>query len=118
MKTLTENECLEWLAARNISSKPYESAGMRSDQFKLPAEASRVSALFRNVIAHSEISFGEALLQATDWPLYMPDEMEIVSRVRQTCGEDRPLIETPGHVFTFTEQDVLIGLMALMTSYA
>ena len=42
--------------------------------------------------------------------------MAVISQVRQASGEQRPLAESPGHVFAATERDALIGLLTLVTS--
>jgi len=62
-------------------------------------------------------SFAAALLHVTDWSLYTPDEMAIVSAIRKAEGDHRRLIETPGHTFGAAERDLLIGLLSLVTAY-
>lgn len=42
--------------------------------------------------------------------------MAAIAQIRLTSGEHRQLIETPGHIFDATEQDVLIDLLSLVTS--
>ena len=119
MKTLTNDDCSEWLASRKLAADPYYSPKSRPphyEQFPLPQHALSSAAVFRSIVACVE-PFETALLHLTDWALYAPDEMAVVAHVRQACGEQRPLIETPGHVFTATERDLLIGLLALVTFY-
>jgi hypothetical protein len=43
--------------------------------------------------------------------------MAVVSQIRKASGEDRWLIETPGHVFESRERDLLIGMMSLVAAY-
>jgi hypothetical protein len=43
--------------------------------------------------------------------------MAIVTHIRRSCGEQLPLVQTPGHVFTAAERDLLIGLLTLVTAY-
>ena len=43
--------------------------------------------------------------------------MAVTAHTRQAFGEHRPFIETPGYLFAAAERDLLIGLLALVTSY-
>jgi hypothetical protein len=72
--------------------------------------------MFRSIVAGAE-PFESALLHIVDWSPYESHEMEVVCQIRQACDERRPIIETPGHLFSASERDLLIGLMALVTSY-
>lgn len=119
MKTLTDDGCSEWLASRKLLADPHYTSDARPpfyEQFPLPQHALSSSAIFRSIVACVE-PFETALLHITDWALYAPDEMAVVSHVRQAFGEHRPLIETSGHVFAAVERDLLIGLLALVTAY-
>ena len=53
------------------------------------------------------------LLVHYDWALYRPDEMALVSAVRRSHGELRWLIDAPGHLFSASEKDDLIGQACL-----
>ena len=81
----------------------------------MPHHTPSVSALFRSVVECVQ-PFAAALLHVTDWTHYSPDEMAIISNIREAFGEHRPLSETPGHVFAATERDLLIGLLTHVTS--
>ncbi len=119
MKTLTNEDCSEWLASRKLRPDPYYSPEARPpycEQFPLSDKTLNVFALFRSIVECIQ-PFDTALLHVTDWSPYHPDEMALIVHVRQAFGERRPLIETPGHVFTATEHDLLIGLLSLVTSY-
>lgn len=119
MKTLTNKDCSEWLASQNLAADPYYAEETRPPyykQFPLPQHALSSSAVLRSIVIRAG-PFESALLHITNWALYSPDEMAIVSQVRQACGERLPLIQTPGHVFTAAECDLLIGVFALVTAY-
>jgi hypothetical protein len=119
VKTLTDDACSEWLASHKIPADPYYSEQTRPpyyEQFPLPRHALSSSAVLRSIVTCAE-PFETALLHITDWALYSPDEMAVVEHVRQSCGDVLPLSQTPGHVFTAAECDLLIGLLALVTTY-
>jgi hypothetical protein len=119
VKTLTDAACADWLTARKLVGEPYvskESRHPHCEQFPLPRHASSAAAMFRSIVTCAE-PFDVALLHITDWAHYSPDEMAIVAHVRKACGERLPLIETPGHVFSASERDLLLGLLALVTAY-
>lgn len=116
---LTDEECSKWLAFHKLPADPYRSRGSKPpfyEQFQLPHHPFRISALFRSVLYCAE-PFETALLHITDWGLYEPDQMAVIAGVRKAHGEHRPLIESPGHLFTATERDLLIGVLSLVTSY-
>lgn len=119
VKTLTNEDCSAWLASHKLAADPYYSKETRPpycEQFPLPQHALGSSAMLRSIVTCAE-PFESALLHVTDWALYSPDEAAVVSQLRQTCGERLPLIQTPGHVFTAVELNLLIGLFALVTAY-
>jgi hypothetical protein len=120
MKTLTDDACSKWLASHKLAADPYYAEESRRppsyEQYSLPQRALSSSAALRSIVAGAE-PFERALLHIKDWALYSPDEMAIVERVRQSCGDTLPLIETPGHVFAAEERELLIGLLALVTAY-
>lgn len=45
----------------------------------------------------------------TDWSLYRPDEMALVTSLRRGHGEHRRLIDAPVHLFGPTEEAETIG---------
>ncbi len=119
MTTLESSNCSGWLREKGIIEAPYrghEDSPRCYDQLRLPSEPLRISAAVRNLIGTCRV-FETALLQFTDWPLYQPDEMAIVTALRSAHGESRPLIETPGHLFPFSERDLLIGMFSLAICY-
>ena len=63
------------------------------------------------------MDFDEAIVWAVDWSSYKPDEMAVVQRFRLAAGEQRPLIDAPGHVFNNDEADDCVGLFNLFVQY-
>jgi hypothetical protein len=119
MKMLTEKTCSGWLATKGIPAAPYsqsEGAAPFYEQFKLAGRAPRQAAIARQVVFSCE-PFSSDLLQFTDWPFYKPDEMAVLCGLRTLHGDNRPMIESPGHVFETAERDLLIGMFSLAMHY-
>jgi hypothetical protein len=119
LKTLSTNDCTDWLVSRKLPVDPYcqwRSSPPYYKQFSLLHNSLRMTAPFSSIV-HGAEPFGTSLLHITDWTPYYPAEMALVAQVRKACGEDRLLIETPGHEFIAEERDLLIGLLAVITSY-
>jgi len=57
------------------------------------------------------------MLWILDWPLYHSDEMELLIRLRKGHGENRTLINTPGHVLVKDEREELVGFLFLMMAF-
>ena len=111
MKSLTPNECSDWLRERHIIEAPDSHDGpmvAHYFQFAPPAKPSRLTAFTRTLVG----AFGEfpgALVVFTDWSLFCPDEMALVASLRRGHGEHRWLIDAPGHLFEPTEEAEAIG---------
>jgi hypothetical protein len=110
MRCFTPNECSEWLREHGITESPYSSDVTRQFylQFEPPVTPSRLTSFTRSIFD----AFGEfpgALIVFTDWDLYRPDEMALVDSLRRGSGEQRRLIDAPGHLFDATEQAAGIG---------
>lgn len=77
-------------------------------QFEPPRSPRKLTAFTRQLFD----TFGEfpgALLQFTDWETSNPDEMAMISSLRRSHGEQRWLIDAPGHLFSPTEAAEAIG---------
>jgi len=57
------------------------------------------------------------LVHMTDWALYKPSEMIAVTGIRSIHGENRWLIEAPGHLIGPDETELGISLFALSASF-
>src|SRR6187402_442057 len=78
LKTLTKEQCVEWLAARNVPLDPYYTPEVRPefyDQFSLTEDSRSTSGTFRSILACIG-PFEGVLLEITSCVLYEPDEME------------------------------------------
>lgn len=116
MKTLTGDECAGWLASRKLCPEPYrvfEGGPPFYAQYVIPEKSFWLG---RTILGGAE-PFEAALLHVTDWSGYQGDEMAVVESIRRASGEDRWLIEAPGHLFTSDEKDLLAGLLGLITAY-
>ena len=115
MQCLTPNQCSEWLREHGIVESPYsrdEANDAFCLQFEPPEKPSRLTAFTRSLFD----GFGEfpgALIVFTDWALYRPDEMALIDSLRRGHGEERWLIDAPGHLFDPTEQTIAIGFSYL-----
>src|ERR1051325_9841545 len=120
MRCLTNKECLEWLETRDIdrvSAQGWpEVVGDYEVFFAAPKEARAHALLARDLVTWVD-EFETALFWLSDWPFYKPDEMAIVSGLRHAHGEQRHLIDAPGHVFEFKERNELVGWVSLMMSF-
>src|SRR6266436_4149808 len=117
MKCLTNKECLEWLETRDINGVTPEGwpkvSGDYEVFFAAPTDARAQGLLARDLVAWAG-DFEAALFWLSDWPFYKPDEMAIIAGLRRAHGEQRRLIDAPGHVFEFSEHGELIGWVSLM----
>lgn len=119
MKTLTEDECSRWLVNHQIEEDPYGRLPYQApwcNQFPIDTRPSRSSHICRRIVEIAE-PFSKALLHITDWSLYQPDEMAVVSALRAAHDEQRWLINSPGHLFDASERDLLIGILSLVVFY-
>ncbi|TDU81066.1 hypothetical protein EI77_00368 [Prosthecobacter fusiformis] len=60
----------------------------------------------------------ESLIHMTDWGLYEPSQMIAITGIRGSRGEDRWLIDAPGHRLTSEEVELGISLFSLSASFA
>jgi hypothetical protein len=120
MQTLTDEQAAKWCADRGfdlIERQPhwFDPRICNCLKFLTKQKYSVVDALVRYVVGSGE--FDGAIVWATDWPFYSPDEMAVLDRLRSSIGEDRPLIESPAHFFDRQEVDDCVGLFNLCTHY-
>jgi hypothetical protein len=111
MQCLTIPQCSEWLKQHHIIERPYsnkEAHKIFCLQFATPEKRQSLSAFVRWLFQ----TFGEfhgALVVFSDWPLYEPDEMAIITGLRRGHGDRRHLIDAPGHLFGKQEEAEAIG---------
>jgi hypothetical protein len=103
MQCFTPSECSEWLRQRGITELPYATNRQTMTlQFEPPRSPRKLVAFTRQLFD----AFGEfpgALLQFTDWNTHHPDEMAMIGSLRRSHGEQRRLIDAPGHLFASAE---------------
>jgi hypothetical protein len=120
MHFLTDAECREWLQQEDIDavdSRGFpEVVGDYEVFFAAPKEARAQQMLAREMVEWVG-EFDAALLWLSDWPAYRPEEMAIALALRRAHGEERHLIDAPGHLFTWQEKDELVGWIALLICF-
>ena len=108
MKCITNRECLEWLEEHAIDASTPEGwpemVGDYEVLFAAPRDAHAQGLLARDLVAWVG-AFKTGLFWLRDWPFYKPDEMAVISGVRRGHGEQRRLIDVPGHMFEASERD-------------
>jgi len=120
MRCITNSECLEWLEEHAIDASTPEGCPevVRGYvvSFAAPRDARAQGFLARDLVAWLG-AFETGFFWLTDWPFYEPDEMAIISGLRRAHGEQRHLIDAPGHIFESSERDQLIGWVSLMINF-
>ena len=114
MRVLTKAEIARWSNARNVPLAP--ATGLFELLFVAPGEARKQANLARALVEWLG-PFDAALVHATDWPFYKPDEMAIVDSLRRGHGDRRRLIDAPGHIFENGETAELTGWLSLFLAF-
>jgi hypothetical protein len=120
MNCLTPSESANWLRVRHIEGLRENATPSAFGDYEVfsaaPTNARAQQHLARDLVSWIG-EFDTALFWLTDWPFYQADEMALVSSLRKSHGEQRLLIEAPGHVFTYSEKEELIGWIYLMMCF-
>src|SRR6266571_3529128 len=95
MKCLTTAECRNWVKSRGMTLTPHPSRIPPVRQIRLPGPQilGRLASQFAGVLEKDS----NLLVLVDDWALYKPEEMDSLVELRAESGEQRPLIEAPGH---------------------
>ena len=110
-RTAAENWCVAHGVLLDGRRRPDEPAC--AARFDIPEDAGRRIGMVAERMAHYE-SEPEILVWFTEWGVWPSGERpHIFTRLRASYGENRPLIETPGHVFQRLEQDDAISFVTL-----
>ena len=119
MRCVTDNEITDWLRERSIPKDPHRGDMTQRYclQFYAPSTYRQLDALARHFYERI-IPDSDSLIHMTDWSLYQPSEMIAIAGVRFSHGEDRVLIDSPGHIITPSEKEIGICLFALSASFA
>jgi hypothetical protein len=123
MRILSNEECVEWCRERGYPT--YESPGhtvpraserpenFHSVEFRTPADSGRRVWLARELLSLLNPK-PELLLWIGDWSVWPTCEhMPLFGRLRAALGENRPLIEAPGHVLSPADADDALSLLVL-----
>ena len=108
MQCLTATESREWLALsgakldenRNIVfsySKGDREHRLAVDLPKTPVALSYFAARLADWLPDAE----QRMLWLSNWDTYPPDHITFFDKLRRGYGEERPLIEAPGHLFSW-----------------
>jgi len=120
MQCLTPSESADWLRSRRIEGFCRDGVPCVFGDYEVfagaPRDARAQQSLARDLVSWLG-EFESALFWLTDWPFYQADEMALISSLRRSHGEHRLLIEAPGHVFTGSERDELIGWISLVMCF-
>ena len=118
MRCVTDSEIDEWLRKRSIPKDPYHSDSSPAFylQFYAPTNHRRIDAFARHYFERI-LPAADSLIHMTDWGLYEQSEMIAVLGVRSSRGEDRMLIDAPGHILPIGEKDIGISLFSLSASF-
>ena len=116
MKCITESQVDDWLQQRSIHKDPYHSDASPTFylQFYAPSNHRRIDAFVRYY--HDRIvPEADSLIHMTDWVINEQSEMIAIVGIRSSHGEDRMLIDAPGHVLPSGEKEIGISLFGLST---
>src|SRR5579871_2633032 len=98
MRFCTEQECEDWLRARD-RLKPDALWGAHKERVRYPPEHYRIF-FVAHWIATSLTYRKPALLWITEWGIWPSSENHhLYYRLRQSYGDNRLLQEAPGHLF-------------------
>ena len=120
MNFLSPDDCRSW-ATRNgfhFDNRPrhadLEQTGFSSHKFEIPADAGRRVALARLLWESAAQGKAEALLWITEWSVWPSGEhMPLAVSLRRAFGEQRPLIEAPGHQFRLGEDSDALSFLSV-----
>ena len=118
MRCLDNKAITDWLDSRSLSEDPYHRGSSHEFylQFYTPNDHSTFDAFVRHYYDRI-ISDLDSLIHMTDWSLYQKSDMITVSGIRSSSGEDRMLIDAPGHVLPHAEMEIGVTLFGLSTSF-
>jgi hypothetical protein len=119
MKCITESQIDDWLHQRSIRKDPYygDASPAFYLQFYAPANHRRIDAFVRHYYDRI-VPEVDSLIHMTDWELYHESEMIAIVGIRSSRGEDRMLIDVPGHILPSREKEIGVSLFSLSASFA
>ncbi|QDU87522.1 hypothetical protein Pla175_08840 [Pirellulimonas nuda] len=122
MNFLSDQSCVQWRVDRGYPSSPPEgrpkprsvelqSPPFHSVDFVLPQDSGRRVWLTRQLLSCID-SQTSTLYWLDDW-LVWESHIPLFDRFRQSLGETRPLIETPGHLSEPCERDDGLSILVM-----
>jgi hypothetical protein len=129
VKILNDDECEQWLAAHRYDYNAPVRAKGREGHVSLPADGMRhvfempSDAATQLPLAHRLARWlggPDVLLWFTAWAVYRPEQMAVFCEYRRRFGEQRRLIDAPGHLLEMTRaEDVWAAgqLLLFMTAF-
>lgn len=126
MQVLSDSECASWLSTHGYTfrggnrSKGEEGyvrlpASHYRSVFKMPVSTDARTQLFlSHHLAEWIQSSLDTLLWVTSWASYTSEEMEMFLEFRQGFGEQRQLIDAPGHLFQSGDMDNINHITSIL----
>jgi len=120
MRGLTYEECARWCSAHGYpvtegrgSPAPAARKSYRRIDLAYPADSGRKVELARAVVRWM-VASGDLLIWIADWAVWPSSQhMPLFTRFREAFGEDRPLIEAPGHLINKEQADDATSILAV-----
>lgn len=113
---LTREECEQWLASRygdRSIDGALAAAFTKSNTFDLPADAHARTTLARSIVRAVSTS-GGGLLWITAWGIFpSAQNMTLFDGYRASLGENRSLMDAPGHGFGEDDSDEVESVLDL-----
>ena len=118
MHCVSGSQVSDWLSERSIPMDPYHGsvAPRYYLQFYAPARHAQLDALARHYYGRI-IPNSDSLVHMTDWSAYQESEMIAMKGIRFERGEERPVIEAPGHILPPAENETGIALFGLSAAF-
>jgi hypothetical protein len=119
VQLLSSDKCRTWAASHGFGiSESFghplaDELGPRLSFF-IPSDAGARVALARGLWERTGAESSEALLWITEWGVWPSGEHQpLAEAARRGLGADRPLHESPGHLFGSGEDDAALSILTL-----
>jgi len=123
MKCLTYSESENWLGSKGIQIDGYRNLVFSKKHkqviLTLPKNALALS-YFSAQLINWIPSHPNRMLWLSNWETDPPDQIVLFETIRLGCGESRPTIEVPGHLFddaTAQQNAILTGLSFIVLAF-
>jgi hypothetical protein len=123
MKFQTYEESRTWLEKQGARIDGNRNVWFGENRPRIMATApTRISALkhFSSRVIAWVSSQTARMFWVSNWETEPPEPLVLFEKVREGCGERRPLIEAPGHVFedsNLQDDEILTGLSLLVLAF-